>query len=54
MTSQSVPVPTPNPHRPLTPAQLAELDTMLAAARYADNLSCLDADRVSRWDGGGL
>lgn len=42
------------PDRPLTPAQLAELDAMLAAARYGDNLTCLDADVVSRWDGGGL
>ena len=50
MSSQSAPAPSPDPDRPLTPAQLAELDALLAAARYADNLSCLDADRVSRWD----
>lgn len=54
MTSQSAPAPTPDPDRPLTPAQLRELDAMLAAARYGDHLSCLDADRVSRWGGGGL
>ena len=54
MTSQSAPAPTPDPDRPLTPAQLRELDAMLAAARYGTELSCLYADRFTRWDGGGM
>ena len=54
MTSQSAPAPSTDPDRPLTPKQLRELDAVLAEARYGDHLSCLDADRVSRWGGGGL
>ena len=56
MTSQPSPLPAPStdPDRPLTPKQLRELDAMLADARYGDSLSCLQADRVSRWGGGGL